>query len=268
MQVKHEFTISEIAKIFNIKRETLLYYDKIDLFKADERKENNYRTYSANQLPLLDTIINLRELGLPIKKIKEFTKRRSPSSFSALSDDALKNIREEIRKLKEREELLNSTLREITPAMNAKYDEITIVECPEEKISRGREGDFSSMLFSFDKAYEDFMLSFSVPWTEIAGLEFEIESLNLDDYTTKSRLFSKSGKRKNGIKEEGTYAVMYHKGSWNTLSNIYSGILKEIEAMGFTVTGPCYEEYPIAHLVEEDENNFVTKISIKIERPI
>ena len=124
MPVKHELTISEMAKIFDIRRDTLLYYDKIGLFKANERRENNYRSYSTNQLPLLDTIINLRELGLPIKNIKEFTKERTAASFLALASGAVNNIDQEIRKLREQQKLLRNASDEIITAASSEYGKI------------------------------------------------------------------------------------------------------------------------------------------------
>ena len=266
MPVKHELTISEMAKIFGIRRDTLLYYDKIGLFKADERRENNYRSYSTNQLPLLDTIINLRELGLPIKNIKEFTKERTAASFLALANGAVNNIDQEIRKLREQQKLLRNASDEIITAASSEYGKIEIVEIGEIPISLSDEGDYSSALLSFDKPYELFMTKHEIPWIEMAGLKFDLKSLDLQDYTTRSYLFSRRGKIRNAVMEKGLYAVSYHKGNWSETQKWNRSVVREAEKMGYKVTGPCYEEYPVAYLVEEDEDNFITKISIKIEQ--
>ena len=50
------FSIGELSKLQNISRQTLIFYDKIDLFTpAYIDPENGYRYYNANQLDYLDT---------------------------------------------------------------------------------------------------------------------------------------------------------------------------------------------------------------------
>ena len=48
--MKNEYRITEVAKFFNISRQTLIYYDKIGLFKPHKvQDENSYRYYSSQQ---------------------------------------------------------------------------------------------------------------------------------------------------------------------------------------------------------------------------
>ena len=266
MPVKHEFSISEMARLFDIKRDTLLYYDRIGLFSPNNRKDNNYRTYTVSQLQLLDTIINLRDLGIPIKTIREFTKKRSPESFIALADEAVENIEDEILKLRKRAKVLKSTVEEIRPAKSFEYGKVEITHLKKIPISLSKEGDYSASMITFDKPYEDFMAAFSIPWTETAGLKFGIANLKKNNYAKSSQLFSRNGMGKNAEIEEGLYALSYFKCRWQDCYPKYKKMLKDIKDLGYEATGPCYEEYPIAHLVEEDERNFVTKISIKVEK--
>ncbi len=266
MSDKHDFSISEMARLFAIKRDTLLYYDKIGLFSPEERKDNNYRTYSVSQLQLLDTIINLRDLGIPIKTIREFTKKRSPESFIALAEDAVGNIENEIVKLKKRAKVLKSTIEEVKPATSFDYGTVEIRETNRIPISLSEENDYSASMFTFDKPYEDFMYQFSIPWTETAGLMFDMDNLKESNYAKRSKLFSKNGTKKNAEITKGLYAVSYFKCKWEDCYKNYLKMLDTIKEMNYIPTGPCYEEYPIAHLVEEDESKFVTKISMKVKK--
>lgn len=69
--MKDFFTIGEISKLFDINTKTLRYYDKIDLFKPSYiNKDNRYRYYTMDQFQYLETIKYLKELGLPLDKIK------------------------------------------------------------------------------------------------------------------------------------------------------------------------------------------------------
>ena len=45
------YAISEMASLFNVSRQTLIYYDKIGLFKPAVVNEKGYRFYSPTQIP-------------------------------------------------------------------------------------------------------------------------------------------------------------------------------------------------------------------------
>ena len=66
------FSIGELSKLQNISRQTLIFYDKIDLFTpAYIDPENGYRYYNANQLDYLDTICIMKKIGFSLEEIKE-----------------------------------------------------------------------------------------------------------------------------------------------------------------------------------------------------
>ena len=67
------YTISEMASIFGVSRQTLIYYDKIGLFGPAEVNEKGYRFYSPTQIPLMRLICMLRDLGLDLDEITRLT---------------------------------------------------------------------------------------------------------------------------------------------------------------------------------------------------
>ena len=75
------YTPHQVASFFSISKDTLLFYDKIGLFSPALRKENGYRYYSASQLNELDTILTLKDLGIPLSSIKEAVGEISATSF-------------------------------------------------------------------------------------------------------------------------------------------------------------------------------------------
>lgn len=70
--VKPLFTTGEFAKLCNVRKDTLFYYDEIGLLKPEIIQDNGYRYYSANQLYLFDVISMLKECGTPLKEIREY----------------------------------------------------------------------------------------------------------------------------------------------------------------------------------------------------
>lgn len=63
--------IGEVAGMFEISIRALRLYDRIGLFKPGYTDENTaYRYYTADQLPLLNTILVLKAVGVKLIDIK------------------------------------------------------------------------------------------------------------------------------------------------------------------------------------------------------
>ncbi|MBC6974024.1 MerR family transcriptional regulator [Bacillus sp. Xin] len=69
--------VKEVADLVGISVRTLHHYDEIGLLTPDETTESGYRLYSNENLELLQQILFFKELGFPLKKIKEII--NSPS---------------------------------------------------------------------------------------------------------------------------------------------------------------------------------------------
>lgn len=66
------FLSGEFSKISRVSKRLLHYYDDIGLFKpAHIDEENGYRYYSAKQLPDLNRILALKDLGLTLEQVKK-----------------------------------------------------------------------------------------------------------------------------------------------------------------------------------------------------
>lgn len=70
--------INEVARLHSLTKKTLLYYDKINLFKpimVDD--ETGYRYYSHEQLPYLKQILYLKNLEFSLDEIKNLLDDRN-----------------------------------------------------------------------------------------------------------------------------------------------------------------------------------------------
>src|SRR5438132_3935846 len=64
------FRIGEFSKIAQVSGRLLRYYDEIGLLSPESTDpETGYRYYSARQLPRLNRILVLKELGLSLEQI-------------------------------------------------------------------------------------------------------------------------------------------------------------------------------------------------------
>lgn len=105
------YTISEMANIFGVSRQTLIYYDKIGLFGPAEVNEKGYRFYSPTQIPLMRLICMLRDLGVDLDEIMRLT-----SSY---------DVAEMARKLQERVSELDGQIAELEKERNGVQERLS-----------------------------------------------------------------------------------------------------------------------------------------------
>ena len=124
-------TTGELAKLMGITKETLFHYDEINLFCPALVTENGYRYYTVNQIELLDTILLLRELGMPLKEIRELLGSRSPEKMIEVFSAREERIRKEMTKLKNMKRWIARHKEKIETGLTVSSDEIRIQKFPE-----------------------------------------------------------------------------------------------------------------------------------------
>lgn len=62
---------SDLAKAAKVSKDTLRYYESIDLISVPKRKANGYREYSPQHVIELKFIHYAKSVGFPLTKIKE-----------------------------------------------------------------------------------------------------------------------------------------------------------------------------------------------------
>ncbi|MEY8755448.1 MerR family transcriptional regulator [Peribacillus frigoritolerans] len=67
-----KYSISEVAKHFNLTSHTLRYYDKEGLLPFVERTPSGIRLFKESDMDAIQIIECLKSSGMPIKKIKNF----------------------------------------------------------------------------------------------------------------------------------------------------------------------------------------------------
>lgn len=99
-------TTGEFARRMGVTKNTLFHYDNIGLFSPEIVDTNEYRYYSIYQMEVFDTIIILKEMGMPLNEIKKFMDHRSPESLMELFEKEDKKITEQIIRLKYQQQFI------------------------------------------------------------------------------------------------------------------------------------------------------------------
>lgn len=75
------YKIGEISKITNLTIDTLRYYEKEGLI-TPARDQNNIRMYSDSDIRWIQFIKKLKQTGMPLKNIKEYSNLRDQGDSS------------------------------------------------------------------------------------------------------------------------------------------------------------------------------------------
>lgn len=112
-----DYTVSELAKLSNVTKRTLHYYDSIGLLKPKDVKDNGYRVYGSGEVDLLQQILFYRELGMELGEIKELL-------YSPKFDKqkAMKNHLQSLTAQRARLDKLLNNVEQTLRAMKGEYD--------------------------------------------------------------------------------------------------------------------------------------------------
>lgn len=143
------FKIGEFSKIALISVSQLRYYDEVGLLKPAKIDEwTGYRYYSAQQLPDLNRILALKELGLSLEQIRrmlgdEVSLDEIRGMFSLRKAQAEQSVRDELLRLQQ----INARLQQIEEGSSYENYDIIVKSLPPQPYFSLRE-----MCPSFDAA--------------------------------------------------------------------------------------------------------------------
>ena len=112
--------IKELENILSISRSNIRFYEKQGLF-SPERKDNNYREYTNQDIEVLKKIIIFRKMGFTVEEIKLI--QNNDLSFAEAIANAQRRIEDEIEQLNGSLKLIKQVAQE-----NLSFDKIDIDE--------------------------------------------------------------------------------------------------------------------------------------------
>jgi len=68
-------------------------------------------------------------------------------------------------------------------------------------------------------------------------------------------------------KPAALYAVGYTRGGYGQSHELYTCMLDYIDANGYEICGPAYEEYPLNEICVTDDNNYLMRVMITVCKP-
>lgn len=124
-------SISQVAKLTGVSIRTLQYYDEIGLLKPSKLTAAGYRMYDDNTLQILQQILFFKELGFPLKEIKEIFEKpdfdriaafKKQNELFLLKRDRLDRLIQLLKRLEKGEQCMSFKEFDLSDYINALED--------------------------------------------------------------------------------------------------------------------------------------------------
>lgn len=265
------FKAGEFAALCGVKKDTLFHYEKMGLLCPEKITANGYRWYSVKQLYTFDVIAALRRLNMPLADIRAYLEHRSPDTFLTLVEEKRKELAAERRRLAQMENLLAETVRGIRLAQEIQPGVIRLEDCSQEYYVAVPAPNFT--------VYEEKQYLLQVRPLLAWAREHGSRTLPPGDIVRKENMargrFVEDAyyyKVEPGVtaqdlhvKPAGTYAVLYHQGSYETLETATRTLWDWILNQGYAPLGDLYEEDLLTVLTTEDTTAYRMRLSIQVD---
>ncbi|WP_418566673.1 MerR family transcriptional regulator [Peptacetobacter sp.] len=262
-----KLTVSQFAKLHNVNKRTLHYYDEIGIFSPDYKGDNGYRYYDYMQGVDFEYIKMLKELNMGLDEIKKYIDNPNEEDFKKIAEVKIKEINQEIKLLNRRKEVLEDKLQKLSKCdevRNKNY--IKVVECEEEK--------FFYTPFKFeDDDLKQLISHIKDVWTvdeycKGIGSFVSVEKIQRGEFEEYDGLFIEMLDDIDSdnmiIKPKGKYICAYHMGDWDTLPDFYGEIVKYAEENNLTLVGYSFE-IGMNDFAISDMKDYITQIMIRVE---
>ena len=270
-----KFSIGKIANLYDISKQTLIYYDNIGLLKPEEVAPNGYRYYSYRQLEKLDVILNLKETGMSLSEIGEYLKSKDiPRSIDLLKKQN-EIVKEKIRHLSavtskmEKKITLLSRYSDIKDSLGVHVKEISRRNIVSIDISKDLESGIA-----IEKAVKDLIChirqspSLSIYSYNTICASLDKSAIDKCNFQNISSVFitvdEKTDSIHSNIMPQNTYACIYHRGEYENTCESYGRLIKFISERGYEMIGGSIELPLIDAWTISDKSKYITEIQIPI----
>lgn len=129
------YSIGEYARIAQVSKRLLRYYDEIGLFQPVKLDpESGHRYYSASQLPELNRILALKDLGLSLNQIQRFVRDDiSPAEIQGMLSLKKAELEQQVLSELQRIRTIESRLKQIQDRDNLVRD-VIVKEVTEQRL--------------------------------------------------------------------------------------------------------------------------------------
>ncbi|PYE47637.1 MerR family transcriptional regulator [Paenibacillus barcinonensis] len=271
MQPNDTLSISAFSKLSEVTRKTLIYYDRIGLFKPAFVADNGYRYYSRSQLETIGVIHIFKELGMSLEEIQVHLGRRSPANTLELLRKQEEVLQLQIAKLTQARQMIIQRAENIEQSMHLDTSQMYVRWQAKTPLLLSRRIYSSKQEFP-EELWEDFrerLHKEHAPLGYPGGVIIPKEDLLKRDGDKIAYMYSfmKTKHYKQVYMPEGFYLVSYARADYGDSDKIYPQIFDYIEEKKYVIIGDAYEEYMQDEIVLQHADDYLVRVMVQIEQP-
>jgi DNA-binding transcriptional MerR regulator len=263
-------TISQLAALAQVTRDTLLFYDRIGLLTPAGRDANHYRYYSERELLKVNLIRTFQSLGMSLKDIRELLERRCPELVLASLEDQMSAIKKQQDQLEQARLLLERFHGIIGYALSIDEGDVALRWCDERAILIGPRNDYSQGRTIWDNILDSYRyfqrfvtpLEMNYPvWSF-----YEQQSVQARRWLAPDHFYM-DNPRACDRRAAGWYVVGCARGGYGGSPALFERLLGFITDEGLELAGRSYVDYLLNELSVEEPDGYLIQVSIAVAGP-
>ncbi|MFP7733323.1 MerR family transcriptional regulator [Priestia aryabhattai] len=261
-------TTGEFASYVGVKKDTLFYYDRINLFKPAGKLSNGYRYYTYDQIKTFSTLQSLRKLGVSIEELKEYLSSQNTHKFVEMANQQTILVEKEIEKLIQIQRFFKQIISTEEEIRGVEIGKVYIQKVEKKHIHLSNENSNEGMntVEEWSEQYRHFGKQIGLHVPVPIGSLLTKNTLIQEKFERVDHLFSYSDLKTGHSRPEGLYAIYYHEGPYKNIESSYLYVTNFIKSEGYSIVGHAYEEYLYDSLKTNNEEEYLTKISIQVKK--
>ncbi len=250
MKDSRYFTPAELAKLFGISKQLLLYYDKNDIFSPEFVDENGYRFYVLSQYFTLQIIISLRKLDVSLKEIKAYLKSKDINLLKDIYCNKQQEYKKQIEELLYLEKTMQQKISFLNDIQNLPLNQILLEIQEEEYLYFSEDISFQQPIKQRMRILANHMLpvfSYESFQEYLMGFHYDSNDFFHENHLTQYNVFITANSKLNYtnpikvIKEKGLYLCAYCNAHYGVIdSKIKERIVKFIKQNNLLYHGGIY----------------------------
>ncbi|MBY0203724.1 MerR family transcriptional regulator [Paenibacillus cucumis (ex Kampfer et al. 2016)] len=271
MHSNEMLSISAFSKLSEVSRKTLIYYDRIGLFKPAYVADNGYRYYSHSQFETIGVIHIFKELGMSLEEIQQHLGERSPETTLQLLRKQEENLQLQIAKLTQAKQMIMQRAENIEQSMHLDTSQMHVIWQPETPLLLSRRIYSSKKEFP-EELWEDFRVRLNkehAPLGYPGGVIIPKADLLRKDGDMISHMYSymTTEHHEQAYMPEGYYLVSYARADYGDTERFFPQIFDHIEKKQYVIKGDAYEDYMQDEIVLQHAEDYLVRVMVHIEEP-
>jgi effector-binding domain-containing protein len=270
------FKIGDFSKLSRISVKALRYYDEIGLLKPVKVDQfTSYRYYSADQVPRLNYIVTLKNMGLSLEEVatlinNDLTPSQIRDIFILKKGELQRRVSEEQRRLGQVEKLLKQiekegampeykiTIKKVEPQLIASIRDVLPTYSDVGPLY-GEIFKYLGKKFVFKPAGPLMMMCHDNEYKESdVDVEVAVPIGKKIPGSDRVKIYELPGLKK--------AACTVYKGPYEGISEAYNALMAWIESNGYQITGPDRNLYFTDPNKVKDPAENVTEIQFPVEK--